>query len=85
MSDDITEMEKKLKEIQTAIKEAKIRKDAVLGAGIMKAVKDGFLSWNDLKPALQKVIKKKKDRELLKLGELPPPLPTNQHNNHSGS
>lgn len=85
MSDEIKDMEKKLKDIQAAIKEAKIRKDAVLGAGIMKAVKDGLLSWDDLRPALQKVIKKKKDRELLKLGELPPPLPKNQTNNHSGS
>lgn len=85
MSDDIKEMEAKIKEIKATIKEAQTTKNAALGEGILKAVKEGFLSWDDLKPALQKVVKKKKDRKLLKLGELPPPLPTQNQNNHSST
>mgnify|MGYP000030904203 CR=1 FL=1 len=70
MSGDIKEMEDKIKEIRTAIKEAKITKNAVLGEGIEKAVKAGHLSWSDLRSALDKVVKKKKDRKLLKLPEV---------------
>lgn len=70
MSEDIKKMEGKIKEIRAAIKEAKVAKNAVLGEGIEKAVKAGYLSWSDLRPALDKVVKKKKDRKLLKLPEV---------------
>lgn len=76
MSEDIEKMEGRIKEIRAAIKDAKIAKHAVLGEGIEKAVKAGHLSWSDLKPALDKVVKKKKDRKLLKLPEVDQKAPT---------
>lgn len=93
MSTDIENIDNKISDLRKKrkekIKKAEALKIQALGAGIMKAVKNKELSWDVLRPALQKSVTKKTDRELLELGELvkelKPEPTTHPHHNYSGS
>ncbi|WP_020560820.1 hypothetical protein [Thiofilum flexile] len=71
MSEEIRKLEQQAQQLQAKIKAKKeaelLAKRQALGAGIMAAVKADLLSWESLRPALQKTIKSKKERELLGL------------------